>query len=154
MPSLSYRFLRRKLLHWIPTTVLGKITAYVGAIWLGVHALRLTIILLSPSSIALSGWASTFNYVFGLFLGILLLRWVRRVLLWRLRNRLIVTYVFIGVIPVLLILVMVAVAGYMISNQYATSQARVQMDAEIHALRLAAESQATRLAESAPTQVA
>src|SRR5438132_1329606 len=143
MPSLSYRFLRRKVLHWIPTTVLGKITAYVGAIWLGVHALRLTIILLSPSSGALSSWATTFDYVFGLFLGILLLRWIRRALLWRLRNRLIVTYVFIGVIPVLLILVMVGVAGYMISNHYAQWQSRVTMAVDTHPNPVAAESQAS-----------
>jgi len=32
-------------------------------------------------------------------------RWLRSKLLWRLRNRLIVTYVFIGVIPVFLLVV-------------------------------------------------
>ena len=153
MASLSYRYLRRKLPLWMPTSILGKVTAYVGAIWLLVHIARLATILFSRSSDAFSTWASAFNYVFGLFLTFMFLGWVRRVLLWRLRNRLIVTYVFIGVIPVLLILVMVGVAGYMISNQYATSQARVQMDAEIHALRLAAESQATRLAESTSLQL-
>src|SRR5438876_610830 len=110
MTALSYRYLRRKMPTWLPTTVLGKMTAYVGAIWLVLHIVRLVIVVLSPSSDALTSWASTFNYVLGGFLTLLLLRWVRRVLLWRLRNRLIVTYVFIGVIPVLLILVMVAVA--------------------------------------------
>ena len=35
-----------------------------------------------------------------------------RPLLWRLRNRLIVTYLFIGVMPILLLLLMGGVAGY------------------------------------------
>jgi sigma-B regulation protein RsbU (phosphoserine phosphatase) len=148
MTSVPYRYLRRKLPSWLPTTILGKITAYIGAIWLAVHVSRLAVLVLRPSSDAMSSWASAFNIIFGVFLTLVILRWFRRVLLWRLRNRLIVTYVFIGVIPVLLILVMVGVAGYMISNQYATSQARVQMEADVHALRVAAESQATRLTES------
>ncbi len=128
--------------------MLGKLTAYVGGLWLVLHVLRLVVILLSPTSEGLSGWASAFDYIFGIFATLLLLRWIRKALLWRLRNRLIVTYVFIGVIPVLLILVMVGVAGYMISNQYATSLAQVQVDTEVHALRLAAETQARKLAEA------
>src|SRR3954464_3530746 len=148
MPSSRYRLFPRKLPSMLPTTILGKITAYIGSIWFLVHVARLTAVLIKPSNDALSGWASALNFIFGLFLLFMLFRWVRRVLLWRLRNRLIVTYVFIGVIPVLLILVMVGVAGYMISNQYATSQARIQMDSEIHAMRLAAETQARQLAES------
>src|SRR6185312_3488458 len=146
MHSLPYRFLRRKLPSFKPTTTLGRLTAYVGAIWLVLHVIRLAIALLSKSEV-LSGWAASFNYIFGFFLSLLLLRWIRKALLWRLRNRLIVTYVFIGVIPVLLILMMVGVAGYMVSNQYATSLAQVQVDSEVHALRLAAETQARRLAE-------
>src|ERR1051325_11936042 len=40
-------------------------------------------------------------------------------LIWRLRNRLIVAYVFIAVVPVLLILVLVASATYVITGQTA-----------------------------------
>lgn len=145
---LPYRYLRRKLPALVPTSTLGKLAAYIGAIWLAVHVLRLLTVVISPGSDALSGWASAFNYIFAFFVALLVLRWFRRALLWRLRNRLIVTYMFIGVIPVVLILVMAAVAGYMISNQYATSQARERLETEIHALRLAAETKATRLAES------
>ncbi len=148
MTSLPYRFLRRKLPSWRPTTVLGKLTAYVGGLWLVLHVLRLVVVLLWPTSEALSGWSASFDYIFGIFAALVTLRWIRKALLWRLRNRLIVTYVFIGVIPVLLILVMVGVAGYMISNQYATSLAQVQVDTEVHALRLAAETQARKLAEA------
>src|ERR1051325_10361153 len=38
-------------------------------------------------------------------------------LIWRLRNRLIVAYVFIAVVPILLIVVLVASATYVITGQ-------------------------------------
>ena len=76
MHSLPYRFLRRKLPSFKPTTTLGRLTAYVGAIWLVLHVIRLAIALLSKSEV-LSGWAASFNYIFGFFLSLLLLRWRR-----------------------------------------------------------------------------
>ena len=51
----------------------------------------------------LGGWASFISLLFIFFAFLLGLRWVRRKLMWRLRNRLIVTYMFIGVIPVILL---------------------------------------------------
>ncbi len=45
-------------------------------------------------------------------------RWLRSQLLWRLRNRLIVTYVFIGVIPVFLLLVMSLFTLYLLAGQF------------------------------------
>jgi len=42
---------------------------------------------------------------------------MRRTLLWRLRNRLIVAYVFIAVVPILLLLTMVGLAGYLLELQ-------------------------------------
>jgi len=43
-----------------------------------------------------------------------LLPWLRNKVLWRLRNRLIVTYIFIAVVPVILLLTMVGVASYLL----------------------------------------
>ena len=40
--------------------------------------------------------------------------------MWRLRNRLIVTYVFIGVIPIILLVAMALLAGYLFAGQFAT----------------------------------
>ncbi len=45
---------------------------------------------------------------------------MRRRLMWRLRNRLIVTYIFIGVIPIILLLMMAGLAGYLFAGQFAT----------------------------------
>ncbi len=47
-------------------------------------------------------------------------RWLRAQLLWRLRNRLIVTYVLIGVIPVLLLAMMSVIALYLFAGQFAS----------------------------------
>ena len=44
---------------------------------------------------------------------------MRSHVLWRLRNRLIVTYIFIGVIPVLLLLVISVIALYLFARQFA-----------------------------------
>jgi len=46
-----------------------------------------------------------------------LVPWVRQRLLWRLRNRLIVAYVFMAVIPVALLLTMVGITAYMLELQ-------------------------------------
>ncbi|HEV2118055.1 MAG TPA: SpoIIE family protein phosphatase, partial [Terriglobales bacterium] len=47
-------------------------------------------------------------------------RWLRNDLMWRLRNRLIITYVFMAVVPVLLLLAMAGLAGYIFAGQFAT----------------------------------
>jgi len=46
-----------------------------------------------------------------------LIPWARRKLLWSLRNRLMVAYVFVAVVPVLLLLAMVAVSVYLLELQ-------------------------------------
>ncbi len=53
---------------------------------------------------------------------ILAIRWSRRYLekaMWRLRNRLIVTYLFIGVVPIVLILALAVTGAYVITGQVA-----------------------------------
>src|SRR5262249_11830097 len=93
-----------------PTSKLGKVT-----LWFGILALILEVwklIARSPSGTMLSGWATFITYVFLVCLVLRGYRWARQALLWRLRNRLIVTYVFIGVIPVILLVAMVLLAAY------------------------------------------
>jgi sigma-B regulation protein RsbU (phosphoserine phosphatase) len=53
----------------------------------------------------------------GFVLGIRYLRVFGKHLLWPLRNRLRVTYVFIGVVPILLILILVSVGVYIVTGQ-------------------------------------
>src|SRR5690349_10077105 len=62
---------------------------------------------------ALSGWVSVLSFLVIILLGLLAFRWLKAKLLWRLRNRLIVTYVFIGVIPVVLVMTMASITIYL-----------------------------------------
>jgi phosphoserine phosphatase RsbU/P len=115
-----------------PRTKLGKTTLWFGGLAFIVELLR--IITRSPAGTMLSGWSTFLSFVFascGLILG---LRWLRRQLMWRLRNRLIVTYVFIGVIPVALLVMMAIVAGYLFAGQFATYVALSDLQSELQHL--------------------
>ncbi len=61
----------------------------------------------------------------------ILLRLVRvglRKAIWRLRNRLIVTYVLIAVVPILLIFTLAGLGSYMLASQVAVYLARSSLD--------------------------
>ena len=76
---------------------------------------------LSPAVAAsLSGWVSFLAGLAIFLFAIVGFRWLRLNLLWRLRNRLIVTYVFIGVIPVILLVVISSVTLYLLAGQFAS----------------------------------
>ncbi len=125
-----------------PKTKLGKTTLWFGYLAAALEGLRLT--LRSAPGTVLSGWAAFISFVF-LFCGALLvLRWIRRRLMWRLRNRLIVTYIFIGVIPILLLLGMGFVAGYLFAGQFATYVATSDLQSELQRLHATNRSLATQ----------
>lgn len=130
------RNIRRRLLAsgFYPRTGLARFTAWVAALYLASELLALMIPAASKWSGIIGGWAGFFEFV-AICSGILLLiRWIRRKLLWRLRNRLVVTYVFIGVIPVVLILTMVVIAGYILGNQLTTMLVNRDLLAEVQSL--------------------
>src|SRR5215831_13785190 len=68
---------------------------------------------------SLGGWVGFLGVVSILLFGLLAFRWLKARLLWRLRNRLIVTYVFIGVVPTLLLVVMAFATLYLFAGQFA-----------------------------------
>jgi phosphoserine phosphatase RsbU/P len=57
--------------------------------------------------------------------------------MWRLRNRLIVTYVFIGVIPLVLLATMGVVAGYLFAGQFSTFVVNTDLRNELFRLESA-----------------
>src|SRR5262249_39573302 len=68
-------------------------------------------------------FSGLFNFIFIVLVVILAtiyLRHLIRRLLWRLRNRLIITYIFIGIVPIVLLLVMLGIAMYIFMGQVAT----------------------------------
>src|SRR5450755_3290360 len=72
------------------------------------------------ASASLAGWVTFLSGLAIVLLALTAYRWLRAQLLWRLRNRLIVTYIFIGVIPVFLLLVISLITLYLLAGQFAS----------------------------------
>jgi sigma-B regulation protein RsbU (phosphoserine phosphatase) len=116
----------------IPRTRLARFTLYAG----GVEALLLLLQWLSKLAGAarvvatLSQWTGLFGWIFSVLFLFLALRWFRKHVMWSVRNRLIVTYLFIGGVPVALAVAMAIGSGYLIladlSTFVAISEIKVQ----------------------------
>jgi sigma-B regulation protein RsbU (phosphoserine phosphatase) len=98
--------------------------------WAALYALALDLLLVamqeltrgvSPAtSASLGGWVTFLSGLATVLLAIAGFRWLRVKLLWRLRNRLIVTYVFIGVIPIFLLAMISLITLYLLAGQFAS----------------------------------
>lgn len=87
---------------------------------MGLFILEMLLKLFAPRAAAGVGFWVKFLLIDAVVLfSILAFRWLRRKLLWRLRNRLIVTYVFIGVIPAVLLIAMALITLYGFAGQFA-----------------------------------
>jgi sigma-B regulation protein RsbU (phosphoserine phosphatase) len=96
----------------------------------------------------LNGWSTFLLFlicVLVLFLGF---RWFRTFILWRLRNRLIVTYLFIGGVPVFLVMLMALIAGYFVSGQFATFLTVSEIQSQLQELQDANTASAQQIARS------
>jgi phosphoserine phosphatase RsbU/P len=67
-------------------------------------------------------------YVTGFLFGLQLLRRNVRRIIWRLRNRLIVAYLFIAFVPIVLIAILVAIGGYVLVGQVAVYLVTSELD--------------------------
>jgi sigma-B regulation protein RsbU (phosphoserine phosphatase) len=118
----SYLELRRRLIEaelW-PRGRMARLACYLAGSALVLYALRKLLGLFAPSWGAhLGGWVGFLAFVAAVLFFILGFRWVKRRILWRLRNRLIVTYMFIGVIPAVLLVAMGLITLYGLGGQFA-----------------------------------
>jgi sigma-B regulation protein RsbU (phosphoserine phosphatase) len=141
MKLLSARFLRRKLAAYglFPNTVAGQITLYLLSLFLVLFVMRQVMLVTGRYGRAseLSGWVFGIGFVTSIFFLFIFLRWVRQVLMWRLRNRLMITYIFIGLIPVVLVAVMAGMAARLFSGQFAALEANNDLQAELNILEAA-----------------
>src|SRR3954469_582203 len=146
MASLSNRSLRRLLLargvsrRFIPQTRLAQLAAYATAIAFLFGLLWHVLLWTGGNEGAISfafWWYNATRIVAGILLFALLIRWIRQRFLWSLRRRLFVTYFFIGVIPILLMVLMALGSGFLVGNQYAASLASADIKAELDSLRIA-----------------
>jgi len=84
---------------------------------------------------SLTGWIVLLT-VLGLgLLAVLLVRRVSSKLLWRLRNRLVVTYAFVGVLPLLVLAALAGITLYLFSGQFATYIVTSKLELHLRALR-------------------
>jgi sigma-B regulation protein RsbU (phosphoserine phosphatase) len=105
-----------------------------------VLALALYLILLVAwRDSALEALLALTTYVLGAWIALRLLRIGLRKLTWRLRNRLIVAYLFIAVLPILLVLALVGLGGYMLAGQVAVYLVRSELDRRLLLLQTVAE---------------
>jgi len=145
MKGPSNYSLRHRLARLAPTSGLGRFTLYLLLVDLFIYGLSRLRSGQSGGG-ALDVWVVLLTsalIVLGLILG---LRWFRRRFMWRLRNRLIVTYTFIGVIPLVLVLMMALIAGYLFAGQFATFLATSDLNSELRTLEAANSAMATELA--------
>ena len=94
----------------------------------------------------LAGWVTFLGLVAVILFLLLGVRWLRQHLLWRLRNRLIVTYTFIGVIPVVLLIIMAFISMYLFAGQFASFVLTSEIDAHLRSMASANELIAGELA--------
>ena len=145
MTALPIRVLKGKLgSDYMPKTVLARLAAILIAVesleWLVVKIARLAPG--SPFDVLLT--FTTFLLV--CVLVVLGIRWLRRRLMWRLRNRLIVTYIFIGVIPLLLLTGMAVLAGYLFAGQFSAFVVTSDLRGELRKLQAANSTIASQVA--------
>jgi len=99
-------------------------------------AIKLLLKMVAPSwSACLSGWVEFLLVDAALLFSILAFRLLKRKLLWRLRNRLIVTYVFIGVIPAALLITMALVTIYLFAGQFANFVVTSEINSQLRSLQ-------------------
>jgi sigma-B regulation protein RsbU (phosphoserine phosphatase) len=86
-----------------------------------------------PAS-SLDGWIAFLAILSAALMLYLAFRWFRNFILWRLRNRLIVTYLFIGGVPVFLLVLMALIAARFVSGQFATFLTVSEIHAQLQEL--------------------
>ena len=117
-PEIRSRLIKAEL--W-PEGRLARITWYFFGLAAVLFVLQELFGLLRTSwGQYLTGWSEFLVFIAAVLFSILAFRWLKRRILWRLRNRLIVTYVFIGVIPVVLLVAMAGFSLFLFAGQFAS----------------------------------
>src|SRR6266853_1936627 len=115
--------------------------------WAALYVLALDLLLFavqwlarraSPAmSASLTGWVTFLGVLAIVLVALAGFRWMRSQLLWRLRNRLIVTYVFIGVIPVFLLVMISLITLYLLAGQFASFVVTSDITTHLHSMEAA-----------------
>src|SRR5580704_19677746 len=132
----SYPEVRRRLIEaelW-PQGRMARLACYLAAMAAVLFALQEFLGLFSSWGEHLGGWVGFLAFIAAVLFFILAFRWVKRRILWRLRNRLIVTYVFIGVIPAVLLIAMAGITLYGLAGQFAVFVVTSEIQSQLRSL--------------------
>jgi phosphoserine phosphatase RsbU/P len=136
----SYPELRQRLIKadlW-PEGRMARLACYLAAMAVVLFGLQQLLGLFAKSwGEHLGGWVGFLTFLSAVLCSILAFRWLRRRILWRLRNRLIVTYVFIGVIPAVLLMTMAFVTLYGLAGQFAVFLVTSEIHSQLRSLEAA-----------------
>jgi len=120
---------------------------------LGIVFLVLLILFVALSWIAPAGFRLAIGVgllISGVWLMVRLARRVMRLTIWRLRNRLLVTYLFISIVPIMLVAALAILGGYSLVSQLAVYLVTSELDRRIDALAGLADAIARTDPESRP----
>jgi sigma-B regulation protein RsbU (phosphoserine phosphatase) len=133
----SYPELRRRLIKaelW-PEGRMARLACYLTGMAAVLLALEKLLGLFAKSwGDHLGGWVGFLIFLAAVLFSVLAFRWLKRRILWRLRNRLIVTYVFIGVIPAVLLIAMTLITIYGLAGQFAVFVVTSEIHAQLRSL--------------------
>jgi phosphoserine phosphatase RsbU/P len=137
--ALPYRYLRLRLrlseAGLLPSSKLAFITWYLLGLDLLLFGLQQVFAFSRPAyGQSLGGWVSFLSFVVAILFIVLAIRWIKAKMLWRLRNRLIVTYVFFGLIPVVLLVALAAGSFYLFAGQFAAFVVTTGLRSELQTL--------------------
>ncbi|MFZ1139417.1 MAG: SpoIIE family protein phosphatase [Candidatus Sulfotelmatobacter sp.] len=131
-PELRLRLIKAGL--W-PEGRMARLASYLAAMAVVLFALQKLLGLFAPSwGDHLGGWVEFLAFLAIVLFCILAFRWLKRRVLWRLRNRLIVTYVFIGVIPAVLLVTMALITLYGLAGQFAVFVVTSEINSQLRSL--------------------
>jgi sigma-B regulation protein RsbU (phosphoserine phosphatase) len=131
-PEIRHRLTKAGL--W-PEGRLARLACYLGAMAGVLFALQHLLGLFAKSwGEHLGGWVGFLVFIAAVLFSILAFRWLKRRILWRLRNRLIVTYVFIGVIPVILLVAMAGFSLFLFAGQFASYVVISELNAQLRSV--------------------
>src|SRR5579862_6836421 len=134
----SYPEIRQKLIQvelW-PQGRMARLACYLAALAALLFAVEKFVGLFAATwGEHLGGWVASLTFFSGLLFFLLAFRWIRRRILWRLRNRLIVTYMFIGVIPAVLLVTMALITLYGLSGQFAVFVVTSEIHTQLRSLQ-------------------
>ncbi|HEY2390400.1 MAG TPA: SpoIIE family protein phosphatase [Candidatus Angelobacter sp.] len=123
----------------VPRTRLALCSVYLAGIAIALFLLQWLCKLAGAANAAasLAGWTGFLGWAASVCLFFLALRWFRNHVMWSVRNRLIVTYLFIGALPVGLMGVMAIGSGYLVLQHLATFLAVSEIRGQEHRLTAA-----------------